>query len=393
MEITPGQITSQEGGATLQLKRSLLPIDEYAAREGLSRGIIEECGKLGIVQIRKYKGKTFVVDVPLSPYLYSSEAAEGATKPVDKNSGFGKSSQDGASDVPETTEEHTKSNNESIKAGAISALVEKMFQEASQITDRPMKALDDERGQAEKISEPSRIVHSPVFETEVEFAQSSNVSIKARKVSQLVSRIFRKAAAIINKLTVPTGDKTIENKKKAESPQIIQDNGIQSGFLTESPFCEESQKGDSAAQISSRHAWQVATIFSIGFLFAALFANIWFYMDRQVQLYRLDQAYAGIRSVHNDFVKADQQAKALQNELTISRAEVKRIQNELDSSKAELGTVQNELAEARQNLAAIQRRNAQAVDRLNEQIRRLTAWLRGSDKNPQAPSGAGISDE
>lgn len=393
MEQTPGQITSQEGGATLQLKRSLLPIDKYAAREGLSRGIIEECGKLGIVQIRKYKGQMFVVDVPLSPYLYPSEAAEGATKHVNEGSGFGKSSQNGASEVPETTEEHTKSNSESIKAGAISALVEKMFQKASQVTDKPMKALDDENDQVENISEPAQIVHPPAFETGAESSQLSNVSIKARKVSQLVSRMFHKAAAIINKLTKTTGGKTVESKEKAESPQIIQDDGIQSGLLTGSPFCKESQKGDSAGQVSSRHTWQVVVIFSILFLFAALFANIWFYMDRQAQLDRLDQAYAGIRSVHNDFVKADQQAKALQNELTVSRAKVKRVQNELDSSKAEVKTVQNELAEARQNLATLQRRNARAVNRLNEQIQKLTAWLRGSDKSQQTSPVAGISGE
>ena len=75
MEPATGQTISQEAPPTLQCKRSLLPIDEYAAREGLSRDIIEECGRLGIIQIRKYKGKTFVVDVPLSPYLRPTPAS------------------------------------------------------------------------------------------------------------------------------------------------------------------------------------------------------------------------------------------------------------------------------------------------------------------------------
>jgi hypothetical protein len=57
----------------LQLNRQLLPIDKYAAREGVSRGIVEECGRLGILQIRKYKGQTYIVDVPLSPYLNACE--------------------------------------------------------------------------------------------------------------------------------------------------------------------------------------------------------------------------------------------------------------------------------------------------------------------------------
>ena len=56
----------------LQLKRPLLPIDKYAVREGVTRQMVEEFGRLGVVQIRKYKGKTYVVDVPLSPYLPES---------------------------------------------------------------------------------------------------------------------------------------------------------------------------------------------------------------------------------------------------------------------------------------------------------------------------------
>lgn len=53
----------QETPGTLQINRNLLPIDKYAAREGVSKDIVEECGKVGLVQIRKHKGKTFVVDV------------------------------------------------------------------------------------------------------------------------------------------------------------------------------------------------------------------------------------------------------------------------------------------------------------------------------------------
>ncbi|MBN2020807.1 MAG: hypothetical protein JW749_11360 [Sedimentisphaerales bacterium] len=45
-------------------KRELVPLDEYAARQGLSSDIIEQQGRLGVLQIRKYKGKKYVVDVP-----------------------------------------------------------------------------------------------------------------------------------------------------------------------------------------------------------------------------------------------------------------------------------------------------------------------------------------
>jgi len=77
-------IENRESRPSFQLKKSLLSIDKYAAREGLSRDIIEHCGKLGIVLIRKYKGKTFVVDLPLSPYSYVPEVTSYPTKPNEK---------------------------------------------------------------------------------------------------------------------------------------------------------------------------------------------------------------------------------------------------------------------------------------------------------------------
>jgi hypothetical protein len=44
-------------------KRDLVPLDEYAAREGISSDIVEQQGQLGVIQIRKYKGQKYVVDV------------------------------------------------------------------------------------------------------------------------------------------------------------------------------------------------------------------------------------------------------------------------------------------------------------------------------------------
>ncbi len=77
-------IGNRESRPTFKLKKSLLSIDEYAVREGLSRDIIEHCGKLGIVLIRKYKGKTFVVDLPLSPYSYIPETTTDTQKDYGK---------------------------------------------------------------------------------------------------------------------------------------------------------------------------------------------------------------------------------------------------------------------------------------------------------------------
>jgi archaellum component FlaC len=56
---------SQKAGPASHFKRTLVPLDEYASREGISSDIIEKQGQLGVLQIRKFKGQKFVVDVPV----------------------------------------------------------------------------------------------------------------------------------------------------------------------------------------------------------------------------------------------------------------------------------------------------------------------------------------
>ncbi len=87
MLTTKNKAVSEEVEQTLQLKRSLVPIDKYAAHRNVSRGTVERCGKLGIVQVRRYKGEMFIVDVPLSPYSsYRPESTARTGQPVDKAS-------------------------------------------------------------------------------------------------------------------------------------------------------------------------------------------------------------------------------------------------------------------------------------------------------------------
>ena len=65
---TPGKETAAGNTAAQaesysHFKRTLVPLDEYAARQGISSDIIEQQGQLGVIQIRKFKGQKFVVDV------------------------------------------------------------------------------------------------------------------------------------------------------------------------------------------------------------------------------------------------------------------------------------------------------------------------------------------
>ncbi len=73
----PGETAMQPAKPDSQFKRQLVPLDEYAAREGLSGETVEKQGRLGVVQIRKFKGEKFVVDVPFSPSALGGEEVDG----------------------------------------------------------------------------------------------------------------------------------------------------------------------------------------------------------------------------------------------------------------------------------------------------------------------------
>ena len=68
----------------LGLQRPLVPVEEYAAREGVSVDIVEQCVKLGILQTRKFRGKIFVVDTLFSSNLYANESPDETTQAVER---------------------------------------------------------------------------------------------------------------------------------------------------------------------------------------------------------------------------------------------------------------------------------------------------------------------
>jgi septal ring factor EnvC (AmiA/AmiB activator) len=85
---TGSDTATQKSMPTSHFKKKLVPLDEYAARQGISSDIIEQQGRLGVVQVRKYKGRKFVVDVPAEQLssLESGEDEEATAMPVRRHS-------------------------------------------------------------------------------------------------------------------------------------------------------------------------------------------------------------------------------------------------------------------------------------------------------------------
>ena len=343
MGITTKRVSSEKAGPILQMKRSLLPIDEYAAREGLSREIIDKYGLLGIVRIRRYKGKTFVVDIPLSPYSCISEATKEAVKPTDK----------------------------AVQAKKLSELAQKIIPPA------PIEKIEPDFAQVDQIPGSIQVVHTETPRPSVQSAQLTRESNRAENSFESTQIQQPDTLGIIDKPKASTNEKILTEilSEPIQPPDWELFEGPD-GFseLTETEEDVETEERPEPVQIlqdESKRAWQVATICLIIFFVAAVFGNVWFFEDRQVQLAKLDLLYTDIQNTHHQVTQANEEVQNLKSKLAESKAEVRRFRRELNTYRAEVKTIENELTQARQNLRTIHRLNAAAIERFNKQIEKL----------------------
>jgi len=340
MKAGTNETVLEEGTPILQMERPLLPIDKYAAREGLTRAIVEECGRLGIVQLRRYKGKTYVVDVPMSPY---HPACEGA--PI---------LQEIHNMATQATQEHMQTINKTT-------LVPKITPAAHKIA-----------GESERSS-----IEPPRAETKPALAKS--IFCKASKIKkQLIEKIKHE--------TRPSEPAI----KPQLAPAPVAGAASATGADSYAPCLEPRLAG-----ILTRgfDAWQVAAVSLMVCLFAAFLTGLWLYMNQRVHRSRLDRASASIQNVYDDSVRTSQQLATFQSKLVEFTAELEWVKNELNNSKAETESIQaeikslrHEITKVRQDLEAIQQHNIAALEQLKEQFQQLTTQLSEFIKNNKTPS-------
>jgi len=366
------QVVSGEAGHILQLKRSLLPIDEYAARRGISSEIIEKYRQLGIIQIRRYKGKTFVVDVPPGPYSCLFEGIREAVRHIDRPPRDGK--------ISEPIQKITP-------PASISEVVQEM----------PDFDVNDDIGRVDEIPSSVQVINIGKPRSLGQSAQLTGDGNRAENFFEPTQILQRDPPAIIAQPTTPGDEKTrteiltepiqppdwdiFESPDESsplpegrdEFPQLTQEDmkTEESPEPAQIPQENNPRLRTLRPQVESKQIWQLATIFSMAFLVSALFVIVGLYVDRQVQFAKLEMVYASIQKLHQEASQANEQLEALKSKLTESRAQVRQIRRELYSSRAEVKTVEKELARARENLRTIHQVNAEALERFNNQIENL----------------------
>lgn len=130
---TAPETIGQEHFKALRLHRPLLPIEQFAAREGTTVEEIKKCGKIGIVQLRKHNGKTYVVDIPYCCYE-ANAAADAEVAELIGNSKQPPVKQTAPQKQPHSPE---KNHTQAVKPGSISELVNRMIRKSGKLKADP----------------------------------------------------------------------------------------------------------------------------------------------------------------------------------------------------------------------------------------------------------------
>ncbi len=348
METTTNETATQQNEQTLQLKRKLVPIDEYAKREGISIGIVEQCAGLGIIQIRKFKGETFVVDVPLNPSVYSLDANTETTQFADKSTHAQKLSELVKRIMPEEFETSLQTTNSKLdsigtKTTEITDSIKNIFCK-SPLTEVP----------------PTEIIDEPIeFTVQTDKTENAFDSILDELKSQPID------------VPVHINDEILETEEMTEQQQVPENNKLLFGFMD--------------SQAKSKRTWQTIALSAITAFLILLLLTLWLHNDRKEQLSMLDQANTNMQAVIAGSSIATNKIKTLQNQLDMYKGEFKRLRNELNTSRAQFKTTQSELADTQKNLKIIKQRDTAIIERLDAQIKNLLARLNLLTQNPQSP--------
>ncbi len=390
---------SAENEHLLQVKRSLIPLNRYAGKKGTSESDITKRAKLGVIQLRKFQGKTFVVDTPLSPYRIAADQQNEDTvshytparTESPKETGL---RQQNESQPGEQVEKHDTVFNRFVD------WLEKIFKRNNRTETRSNEPAINENEKTEQLitQDKPQALEKTDEQIEKDFLETiqDNTFLKNEPEEQLQPQFKNqeKQEDIFEELDLePPGPVTVTKELTQEDlkelskmetysePIRIPDLETTDELEDTIDIDEElTPKESSYASITTSSKtgifWKVAAGCFVIFFIAALSTNIWFYKDAQLRQNKLDQAYASIQSIYSDFIHKKQQTETAQAELENTKAKLSETQNELEQSNAKENLAKEELVQTKQILKNTQNQNSTGLKELNEQIKQLSESLK-----------------
>lgn len=183
---TRSTTTLKHSTGSSRLARRLIELGEYAKREGITPQDVKKCSEIGVVQLRRHKGKTYVVDMPVCSYdntdEVDTEVAEllGLIQP--RTQASSRQQTPPASTRPSTTERISK-----VLSPARN-LAQRLFRNVQQALNKTSnhKESDHEHTHITDDKRQQSVVRPP----------SSGVRFEPGAISQLVQEMLRRAEEI-----------------------------------------------------------------------------------------------------------------------------------------------------------------------------------------------------
>jgi len=361
METTFDKTKLQQGGVIEQLRRKLLPIDEYAARQGISVKTVENFGRMGIIQMRKYKGKTFVVEIPYTSSRTVDLAPRGRGKV-----GLAKKISRLAQKL---IFKHPKDKQESLwRSESQDEIVEVQDTGARDLSE--IEIVEEPESDGEYQIQDVNLfgpIEAPDFEI---FATSD-------KFDEVVEGIEQELAE--EKAEEQTEEQAEAETEEQTQEQVEEETEEQTEAETQEQPEEEikatSREGLGYPQVvylpetRSKRIWQVVATVSGAFFLAAVFAGFQFYSNMEIAVEALDNVQ---RSRYASPGQGVQQANVVGKELERSQAELERLQNELAKTRVEAARAKGTLATEKENFETSRQMSIEAIQQLEREIQELT---------------------
>ncbi len=359
----------QNAGPILQLDRPLVPISQYAAREGVSVEIVERLGRLGVLQLRKAKGKVYVVDLPprdtalestmqnpqQASACYTQKLSELVKRisPQCKTSGV------------------IKDGDRIIKPGSIVQLIKKMVQRSSEITGRSAEEILSDLVTKE-INEAHHILAD-----KLQIKNKSALSIFSAEPDRQMQEVAKKQVINSNKEAVKT-KKTIESSDPFETVFAtelqLQDKDLSLAKIeeeirlaeevSEPKQIDELYGADDTVYAASLNTNSysgnnllVRRLIQAGvaiLLLVAFLCSLWLYIDRKIQVEKMARTNMVMQQFYN-------------RKLSESAVQMGQLETELQASKTQLNTVSSELNQTKQDIETIQQKSIKAFEKLTGQ--------------------------
>jgi hypothetical protein len=301
-------------------KKSLLTVGQYASRQGVSTGIVQECARLGVVQVRKHKNKTFIVDLPLDIYKIIKQQDSQSPEEIDGSSCVNK----------------------------ITDLVNRIFQSENETQPLPAGI---KRTEGEKNSGLKTIEISPV-----------------PAESLLPQPRHKEPEAIPNLKQFVEKESGIAAGKNKNEPDFGKFRIPLLRSITES--------------IRAVSVWRLSFVLVTTAFVISICAYTRVSMDRKIQQEKLQQAYESINKLIGKYEDVKQQAKLYELDMMSWQSEAERSKKALFNSEAELQDTRKNLYEAKKDLETMQQHNTETLKELNEKISRIRSHIPDVGERP-----------